>query len=191
VSNDTCLIKQATLEERWNEIATQVQTWYEGLPDTFMIYATWHPEDIPFNLRDRTDTTAFPETWYMFPMAASTMQSYHMAQILLLINKPQHSTSGRSSVLRRLGSYRTIAATCESHSMAICNIARSKPNASVRIHSVQPLFIAGQCLRQREERLEVLELLRSIEFDTGWATEYRVQQLLVEWGWTNRSIDTA
>ncbi len=188
MSNDTCLVKQATLEERWNEIATQVQTWYESLPDAFITCTTLLPEDIPSNLRDRRDTTTFPETWYMFPMAASTMQSYHMAQILLLINKPQHSTSGQSSVLKRLGSYRTITATCESHSIAICNIARSKPNASVRVHSVQPLFIAGQCLRQREERTEVLELLRSIEFDTGWATEYLVQQLLVEWGWTNGSI---
>jgi hypothetical protein len=29
----------------------------------------------------------------------------------------------------------------------------------------------------------VLRLLQDIEVDLGWATEYRVKQLLREWGW--------
>ena len=62
-------------------------------------------------------------------------------------------------------------------------IACSRPEASVRVHSTQPLFVAGQCLTHYSERKVVLDLLRSIETDLGWATEYRVEQLIKEWGW--------
>ena len=53
----------------------------------------------------------------------------------------------------------------------------------MRIHQIQPLFVVGQCLTHERERRAVLELLRGIERDLGWATEYRVQQLLKDWGW--------
>ena len=62
-------------------------------------------------------------------------------------------------------------------------IACSRPEASVRVHSTQPLFVAGQCLTHYSERKVVVDLLRSIETDLGWATEYRVEQLIKEWGW--------
>ena len=55
----------------------------------------------------------------------------------------------------------------------------------MRVHQTQPLFVAGQCLSQSHERQVVLELLRGIETDLGWATENRVQKLLNEWGWVN------
>jgi hypothetical protein len=48
---------------------------------------------------------------------------------------------------------------------------------------VQPLFVAGQCLTETRERRIILDLLRGIESDLGWATDYRVRQLLKEWGW--------
>ena len=62
-------------------------------------------------------------------------------------------------------------------------IALSRPEASVRVHQTQPLFVAGQCLSQSHERNMILELLRGTESDLGWATENRVQQLLKDWGW--------
>jgi hypothetical protein len=36
-------------------------------------------------------------------------------------------------------------------------------------------------LEDVEERKCVVELLREIERDIGWATEYRAKQLLAEW----------
>ena len=64
-------------------------------------------------------------------------------------------------------------------------IALSRPEASVRVHQTQPLFVAGQCLSQNHERHMILELLRGTESDLGWATENRVQQLLKGWGWAD------
>jgi len=62
-------------------------------------------------------------------------------------------------------------------------IASARPEASARVHSTQPLFVAGQCLTHHRERKVILNLLREIEADLGWATEYRAQQLLKDWGW--------
>ena len=70
---------------------------------------------------------------------------------------------------------------------SLSGIACSRPEASVRVHSTQPLFVAGQCLTHHRERKVVLDLLRSIEVDLGWATEYRVEQLIKEWGWVANS----
>ena len=125
----------------------------------------------------------FPEVWYSIPMCASTMQSYHMSQIQLLMNKPHESTQGRTTVFARLSSYEAAVSESQGHSREIVSIALARSDESVRIHSVQPLYTAGQCLRDPKERHLILKLLRDIETDTGWATEYRVKQLLHQWQW--------
>jgi hypothetical protein len=50
------------------------------------------------------------------------------------------------------------------------------------------MFVSGQCLMEPRERRTIIGLLRGIEADTGWATEYRVKQLLREWGWDEVNI---
>lgn len=117
-------------------------------------------------------------------MCASTMQSFHMARTILLINRPHESTARRSTLSDRLHSYRAIEREVRFHAHEICGIALGRPEGSVRIHQVQPLFVAGQCLTEDRERRIVLDLLREIESDLGWATDYRVKKLLKEWGWS-------
>ena len=106
-----------------------------------------------------------------------------MARILLLINKPHESTSRRNTITWRLQSYRSIETEIGYHSREILGIALSRPDGSVRINSLQPLFVSGQCVTDSRERRVAIRMLRAIEADLGWATEYRVQQLLKEWGW--------
>jgi len=176
-------INQQTLLERWQEIQDQIKVWFNGLPDTFKPCARVEPPRNVSQTDNEDRSPVFSEVWYSIPMCASTMQSYHMARILLLINKPHESTARRSTVANRLQSYRSIEAEIRYHSHEVCGIALSRPEGSVRIHQLQPLFVAGQCLTEPRERRVILDLLRSIEADLGWATEYRVQQLLKEWGW--------
>ena len=109
-----------------------------------------------------------------------------MARIILLINKPHETTARRISIACRLKSYQLISEEINYHSREICGIALSRPEGSVRAFSIQPLFVAGNCLSKDEERQIVLDLLRSIEKDLGWATQYRCQQLLKLWGWDDR-----
>lgn len=109
------------------------------------------------------------------------MQFYHMARILLLINKPHETTAGRSTISDRLKSYRAIETEIRWHSCEIVGIALSQPDASVRFHQLQPLFVAGQCLTEHNERQVVVDLLREIQRDLGVATEYRIGQLIAQW----------
>jgi hypothetical protein len=161
-------INQMLLLERWKELEKELEMWHQGLPDTFKPCARLSP---------------ITEIWYSIPMCASTMQSYHMARTILLINRPHESTARRSTLSNRLHSYRAIEREVRYHSHEICGIALGRPEGSVRIHQVQPLFVAGQCLTETCERRVVLDLLRGIESDLGWATDYRVRQLFKEWGW--------
>ncbi|KAI9756841.1 MAG: hypothetical protein M4579_003677 [Chaenotheca gracillima] len=181
-------INQKTLLERWGRIEKEIEVWYDGLPDTFRPCARLEPPCPSETGPDGITKRHFPEVWYSIPMCASTMQSYHMARILLLINKPHESTSRRSTITNRLSSYRAIETEILHHSHEICSIAISRPDGSTRIHATQPLFVAGQCLTDPDERHVILDLLRGIETDLGWATEYRVKQLLQEWGWEDTPV---
>lgn len=175
-------VNQMTLLERWRELEKELDVWYKGLPVTFNPSARLPPIN-DGSVPATSSRAVFSEIWYSMPMCASTMQSYHMARILLLVNKPHESTARQSTVANRLASYRTIDSEVRHHSHEICGIALGRPEGSVRIHQVQPLFVAGQCMQDNRERRIVLDILSSIEADLGWATDYRMKQLLKDWGW--------
>lgn len=178
-------VSQQVLLERWYRLEAELDAWYSGLPGTFWPCARVEPSLLSHYkpAEEAKDLDTLQEVWYSIPMCASTMQHYHMARILLLINKPHESTSRRSTITLRLQSYRSIEAEIGHHSREILGIALARPDGSVRIHSLQPLFVSGQCLTDPRERRVTIRLLRAVESDLGWATEYRVQQLLKEWGW--------
>ncbi|ORY19877.1 hypothetical protein BCR34DRAFT_670314 [Clohesyomyces aquaticus] len=174
---------QRTMLDYWYYLKQQFQIWYEGLPVTFQPSARIEPSRMPGSLLQGGSESLFPEIWYSIPMCASTMQCYHMSQIQLLMNKPHQSTQGRTTVFARLNLYHSVVAASQVHTREIIGISLARSDEAVRINSVQPLYTAGQCLHDSRERHVVLDLLRQIEFDTGWATEYRVRQLFQEWQW--------
>ncbi|KLJ10192.1 hypothetical protein EMPG_09894 [Blastomyces silverae] len=170
-------ISQQTPFERWHRLQTELDRWYDGLPDTFKPCARMERSH-SFHQGPIEEPLPWAEVWYSLPMCASTIQHYHMARILLLINKPPESAARGHTMTSKLKSYRSIESEIKLRSHEICGISMSRPDASVRIHSVQPLFVAGQRLTEPRERWAILQLLRGIEDDLGWATEYRVQLLL-------------
>ena len=173
---------QVSLLQRWGALETALEIWHDGLPATFQPSARIKTAGRDLGCRHDA-SLRFEEIWYVMPMCAATMQHYHMARILLLINKPHETTAGRSTIGDRIGSYRAIDREATRHCYEICGIALARPPASVRVHSTQPLFVAGQYFEQTNERQVVLDLLRSIKDDLGWSTEDRVQELLKQWGW--------
>lgn len=186
-------VSQQALLERWYRLEAELDAWYRGLPETFGASARVEPSQLPhcYPPAEIKDLTTLQEVWHSIPMCASSMQHYHMARILLLINKPHETTSRRSTITLRLQSYRSIEAEIGFHSREIVGIGLSRPDGSVRINSLQPLFVSGQCLTDPRERRVNIRLLRAIEADLGWATEYRVQQLLKEWNWDESSLQPA
>lgn len=166
----------------WKDLNLQLNAWHERLPATFQPSARIELTDcISPNLRW--------ETWYSNSMCASTMQSYHMARILLLIYRParlllessSHTPAATSHRQDLLSGYRLMQIELRGHAVEICAIAQGRPDDPARIHMIQPLYFAGRCLTNSKDQNVVIELIRDIEKDLGWATEYRVEQLLREW----------
>ncbi|KAJ5833228.1 transcriptional regulator family: Fungal Specific TF [Penicillium riverlandense] len=178
-------VSQQVLLERWYRLENELDNWYNGLPATFQPSARIDPTRVAKHKpsEELEDLATLQEIWFSLAMCASSMQHYHMARILLLINKPHESTSRRATITNRLNSYRSIENEIRLHSREILGIGLARPEGSVRINSLQPLFVAGQCLTDPRERRTTIRLLRAIDADLGWATEYRVKQLLKEWGW--------
>ncbi|KAJ5238744.1 transcriptional regulator family: Fungal Specific TF [Penicillium chermesinum] len=186
-------VSQQMLLERWHRLELELDHWYKGLPDTFQACARIEPAKLSHYIpaEEAKDLVTLQEVWHSIPMCASSMQHYHMARILLLVNKPHGATSHRNTINMQLQSYRSIEVEIGFHSREIVGIALSRPVGSVRINSLQPLFVSGQCLTDARERRTNIRLLRAIESDLGWATEYRVQQLLKEWGWDESFLQTS
>ncbi|EAT92404.2 hypothetical protein SNOG_00909 [Parastagonospora nodorum SN15] len=165
-------VTQRTLLDYWHSLQNQFQP-----------SARVEPSRTPGRLLKNDNESMFTEIWYSIPMCAATMQTYHMSQILLFMNKPHESTQGGSTVCARLNSYQSVLAACQKHSREIVGISLVCSDEAVRIQSVQPLFTAGQCLSDARERQVVLNLLQDVESNIGWSTDYRVKQLVEQWQW--------
>ena len=162
------------------ELSGTLDSWINAIPATF---SPCTRIDNPQNsyMGTQLPTMPFPEVYFSIPACAASVQFYHFARILLLLDELQDNSQNQSSTSSCLRHYREVSRKINSHCREICAIAVGRPPNSVRIHLPQPLFLAGQCLEDVEERKCVVELLREIERDIGWATEYRAKQLLAEW----------
>mgnify|MGYP001626694260 CR=1 FL=1 len=189
-------VRQRELLDYWEGLDRQLSVWYDGVPDSFHATATWTPD---------SEVLGIQEKWFPRPMCASTMQSYDFARIQLLHNKP-HVTTGlptpstseqpSTGLAARHASYTSILQQSRSHAKEIVAIGLGRSDEGTRIHSVQPLWTAGLVLGnpgadedggQVKPETEmwrrcVVRLLRGIERDMGWASEYRVKSLLGLWG---------
>lgn len=166
----------------WNKLQLELEFWHSNLPNRFKHYGHLPPDP---NSSDPA-RLHFSEVLYSVPSCSVTMQHYHFAQIILILHMPHEIATSAGDRLRRL---REIPEKIATYSRSIVAIALARPPGFVRIHMLQPLFVAGQCLEQLGEREVILSLLRGIESDLGWATEYRVKELLTEWGWENERQD--
>lgn len=175
-------VTQEDLLERWKNIELELFNWCHSLPPTFTPCARQQ-----LALSDVVaGTSIYPERTvdailFTIPMCAITMQTYHMARILLLMNRPQESTAIRSTLTARLKSYREISVEVLQHAREICGISIAGLPDAIRPHSVQAVFVAGQCFEHPGERQLVVDLLRAVERDLGWPTDYRVQDLVRQW----------
>lgn len=166
-------VPQEMLLETWKQLEDQLRKWHDSLPATFAPAARISCENGTCSSLDRI--------FYTIPMCAATMQSYHMARVLLLVNRPQESTAIRSTVTSRMKSYKEIQRQALEHSREICGISLAEPPDSVRINSLQPLFVAGQCFNDSSDRAQIIDLLVGVEQDLGWKSEYYVDKLRTQW----------
>lgn len=190
-------VRQRELLDYWEELENQLRVWHLGLPDGF------HPTATRSCLGEAEWET---EKWFSRAMCASTMQWYLFARIQLLHNKPHLSTARPANMLggdapgtslaNRHASYQAIIHQSRAYAKDIVAIANGRADEGTRVHSVQPLWTAGLVLGRDEHpgengevsvecdawRTTIIQLLRGIEHDMGWAAEYRVRGLMELWG---------
>jgi hypothetical protein len=183
---------QEELFERWNMLMTELHKWHASLPATFKPTARTRVsgrlgQGLGGSGRDKDPALEnFEQIWYELPICAATMQSYHQANILLLVNRPQESTAIRSTVSARLKSYRQIQAEALRHAREVCGISLANPTDPLRINSVHALSVAGQVFYEEAEQRVVLDLLEEVERDLGWTTSYHTAKLMDEWAGAGR-----
>ncbi|KAI1370973.1 hypothetical protein F4677DRAFT_450924 [Hypoxylon crocopeplum] len=177
---------QLVIKDCWKRLTRELDIWYQGLPNSFQPRARIErKQSEPATESTPPKPATIPDIWYTSAMCASTIQTYHLARILLLIHCPHTSNQvlRTGAVLDFLNAYRNIEAELRYRCREIFGIALSSPTTSIMLHQTQTIYVAAQCLTEDDERQMVLDILRRANSDLGWETEYRVQRLLVEWGW--------
>jgi hypothetical protein len=101
--------------------------------------------------------------------AISGNQFAHTAAILMLQRKPRDLTPGKvRSILW--------------HARQICGIALSNDYHGAWTNTLQPIWIAGRLMSHPQEHAAIVRLLKIIERETGWATQWRIDDLMEHWG---------
>ena len=142
---------QKSLLEKWHALWHTFDVWLEGLPSTFKPSARIKSKiqrplpDVQLSPTNEHHDHPFDEVWYSIPMCAATIQHYHMARILLLINKPHESTARRSTITNRLRSYRKIEEEIVYHCYEIWYVACTQSLPLVlMIYQQHCLFPSGR-----------------------------------------------
>ncbi|KAL3455516.1 hypothetical protein BJX64DRAFT_294977 [Aspergillus heterothallicus] len=159
----------------WLKLSFEFQSWVERIPETFRPALrlerpkpTTSPDAPPM---------PFPEIFYSLTSCASTMQQYHFGRLALSLNRPVDEVSGPSTAFDRLQGYRELTKEVDYRCREICGVALGRPHGAARVQMITLLYAVGQCLEKPEERQIVVDLLRGIEADLGWATASQVQKL--------------
>ncbi|KFX94455.1 hypothetical protein V490_04355 [Pseudogymnoascus sp. VKM F-3557] len=182
IQSSTSPGSQPSKKDTWTTISHDLDIWYDGLPDSFRPCARIDRKvSEPATDSSPPRPATIPDIWYTSDMCGSTMQTYHLARMLVLAHRDD-TARRRGGVFNLLTANRSIEAELRYHSHEIFGIALSSPITSITLHQTQTIFVAAQCLINDEERQMALDILRRVNHDLGWETEYRIQQLLKEWG---------
>lgn len=189
--------------ERWLALKHELQIWHDALPPLFQPCtrvplpqrSTRHGIDRQLRPKPLVDH----ETWHSDSMCASTMQSWHMSQIMLLLHKPPSvsvrqlpwipKTQPPNRFPDTLADFNQMNEMLQYHSVEICAIALSHPEEATRIHMLQPLYMAGRCLTDVSDRRTVVRLIDGIEDELGWHAKYRADALLAEWDTSRDTLE--
>lgn len=135
---------------------------------------------------DSSSGTFVEEAWYSSGTSAMAAMLLHAAKILLLSCMPSDMLPGMSPTQGGapdwISAYRILQQGMVAHAKAVFAIAIGTSHAVVKLHSLQPLYIAGRCLTNQRDQRRLVGLLVDLENKMGVASSYRVQDLLREWG---------
>lgn len=179
----------------WQSIRQQLKRWLKLLPMTFKPYASFpvvdgtaaelSPSDVG-SVGDACSTADhFPTLCYTSPMASMAHILYHFIQIILLLDRPFDGPLAESRswfVSRQLVAYRQSSDEIFDHAIALCGISLDMPDNPAKIHTAQPLHLAGLFIRTPGQRFVLERLLCTLEQCTGVCSGPILTNLREEWG---------
>ncbi|EFY91556.1 C6 transcription factor, putative [Metarhizium acridum CQMa 102] len=148
-----------TFRTRWLQLWKHMCDWQESRPAPFLPV---------MSMLSTTTNTTFPTVIFSSPAAMSGTQLYHTASVLMLQHQPTEVTPPKThSVLW--------------HARQICAISISNDHHGAWMNAVQPLWVAGRCIRHPAERKALLDVLERIEEETGCENKSRREDLGSFW----------
>lgn len=159
----------------WEELRRALNQWFDNIPPTFEPYAS-----IPLHTPKVGTEPEFVKLFFSIPICAAAVHLYHFARILLTLNEP--TVEDAVTPARRLRAFRQASESSIFHARQICNIALGSPPSSVQRQMLHSLHLAGLCFEENVDRSIVLDLLQTIETNTGCSTMQIIEQLKSEWG---------
>lgn len=196
-------VRQHDLLNYWHQLESQLKHWHDGLPPSFRAIALgtdavsgleerWFPRPMCASTMQSYHFARIqllhnkPHISTGSPFSPPSSRSNSNSNS----SRPGALTPG-SSLAARHASYASILQQSRFHAKEIVAISLGRTDEAMRIHTVQPLWTAGLVLGAKGEegvdaetetwRRTIVDLLRGVERDLGWASEYRVSNLVELW----------
>ncbi|KAI9862079.1 MAG: hypothetical protein M1813_004853 [Trichoglossum hirsutum] len=149
----------------WKSLKDLCDSWNESIPRTMHAMAFLYPHQT-------TSKSAFPEIWLIKRTTIVARLFYHTAMCLLSQINPL--MSNEADEMHDLQMH---------HSHHICGIAAHVKDRGVASVALRSLAIAAECLIDRREQEEVLQIFEKISKETGWRIGFIHKELKQKWGW--------
>ncbi|THW34355.1 hypothetical protein D6D22_08669 [Aureobasidium pullulans] len=159
-SRDTSTERDSSYSAKWKALFDLLIDWHANRPQEMRPLTPWANE--------REDEGPFPVVIYTNAAAVSANQLYHTATLLMLQAKPNDvKVRGQRSIFW--------------HARQAIGISVSNLSHSAWTNALQPIYFAGKIISSKAEHQVVLETLAEIERTTGFATQWRAQDLKEYW----------
>lgn len=160
------------LEDRlteWNRLKEMCAKWNESVPRTMQPLAMLLPSQT-------SSRSSFPEVWLLKRSNIVGRLFYHTAFCLLSRIHPMVPETDLNLLEMR-----------QHHSRQICGLVAHVKDRGVASVSIRCLAIAADCLVERIEQEEVLQIFDKIKRETGWQVDFLRGELMRAWGWNTPS----
>ncbi|KAK4972517.1 hypothetical protein LTR66_011322 [Elasticomyces elasticus] len=153
----------------WQRLKDWADAWNDNIPRTMHPMAYLYPYQT-------TSKSAFPEVWLIKRTTIVARLFYHTAMCLLAQIHPYLSKDIEEMHEMQLR-----------HSQMICGIAAHVKDRGVASVALRSLAHAAECLTDRREQEEVLQIFEKIHKETGWRISFVFKELREKWGWEDES----
>lgn len=161
-------VARQTLQERhaeWSRLKEMTDRWNENIPRTMHPMAYLYPGQT-------ISGSAFPEVWLVKRASIVARLFYHTCLVLLAQLNPLQGPNDPD-----------MWAMLEQNSKFICGISAHVKDRGVASVAIRSLAIAAECLTDRREQEEVLQIFDKIRQETGWRVGFVNTELKQRWGW--------